>query len=54
MLAGVLLESHNTHHWLQFFAAAREAVAAGRLGEYRAALAAQKRARMGDWPKKAN
>jgi queuine/archaeosine tRNA-ribosyltransferase len=34
MLASVLLEMHNTHWWLGFFAALREAVKGGRLGEY--------------------
>eukprot|EP00878_Enallax_costatus_P029166 GHUV01031601.1.p1 GENE.GHUV01031601.1~~GHUV01031601.1.p1 ORF type:complete len:188 (+),score=51.36 GHUV01031601.1:1481-2044(+) len=34
MLAGVLLEMHNTHWWLQFFAAIREAIQQGRLQKY--------------------
>jgi queuine tRNA-ribosyltransferase subunit QTRTD1 len=34
MLAGVLLEMHNTHWWLQFFAAIREAIQQGRLQQY--------------------
>ena len=34
--AQVLLEAHNTHHYLRFFAAIRAAVAAGRFAEYRA------------------
>lgn len=34
MLAGVLLEMHNTHWWLQFFAAIREAIQQGNLQQY--------------------
>jgi len=34
MLAGVLLEMHNTHWWLAFFAAIRGAIQQGRLKEY--------------------
>jgi queuine tRNA-ribosyltransferase subunit QTRTD1 len=34
MLAGVLLEMHNTHWWLGFFGAVREAVQQGRLQQY--------------------
>lgn len=34
MLADVLLEVHNTHHWQLFFAAIRQAIAEGRLQEY--------------------
>lgn len=34
MLAGVLLEMHNTHWWLQFFAAIQEAIQQGRLQQY--------------------
>ncbi|KAL4422828.1 hypothetical protein ABPG75_009025 [Micractinium tetrahymenae] len=36
MTAQVLLELHNTHHYLRFFAAIRDGIAAGRFGEYRA------------------
>ena len=35
MTAQVLLEAHNTMHYLKFFGAVRKAVAAGRLQEYR-------------------
>ena len=35
MLATILLVIHNTHHYLDFFAAIREAIAAGRFEEYR-------------------
>lgn len=31
----VLLEVHNTHHYLRFFAEVRKAVAAGRFAAYR-------------------
>lgn len=34
MLAGVLLQMHNTHWWLGFFAAIREAVHQGQLQQY--------------------
>jgi queuine tRNA-ribosyltransferase subunit QTRTD1 len=34
MLAGVLLEVHNTHWWLAFFAAIRASIAQGRLQQY--------------------
>jgi queuine tRNA-ribosyltransferase subunit QTRTD1 len=34
MLASVLLEMHNTHWWLGFFAAMREAIQQGRLQQY--------------------
>ena len=35
MLAQVLLEAHNTHHYQRFFAALRAAVAGGRLAQFR-------------------
>ncbi len=35
LLAGVLLEAHNAHHYLGFFAAIRAAIAAGQFEEYR-------------------
>lgn len=35
MLGAVLLETHNTHHMLQFFAAIRSAIKGGRLGDYK-------------------
>jgi queuine/archaeosine tRNA-ribosyltransferase len=34
MLASVLLELHNTHWWLGFFGAVREAIQAGQLQQY--------------------
>lgn len=34
MLGGVLLEMHNTHWWLGFFGAIREAIQQGRLQQY--------------------
>jgi queuine tRNA-ribosyltransferase subunit QTRTD1 len=36
MLAEVLLEMHNTHHWQLFFAAVRAAIQEGRLQQYSA------------------
>lgn len=42
LLAGVLLEMHNTHHWMQFFDAMRAAIAGRRFEEYRRALQQQK------------
>ncbi len=44
MLGSVLLEVHNTHHWLGFFEAVREAVVARRLGRYAEWFAARRRA----------
>ena len=35
MTGEVLLESHNTHHYLRFFAAVRAAIEGGRLEGYR-------------------
>ena len=34
MNAEVLLEIHNTYHYMAFFAAVRAAIAGGRFGEY--------------------
>jgi queuine/archaeosine tRNA-ribosyltransferase len=34
MLGSVLLELHNTHWWLGFFGAVREAIQAGQLQQY--------------------
>jgi queuine tRNA-ribosyltransferase subunit QTRTD1 len=44
MLGSVLLEAHNTHHWLAFFEGLRESVAAGRLNEHAEWLHARRRA----------
>jgi len=41
MVAQVLLDAHNEHHWLRFFAQVRREVAAGTLAGYRAWLGAQ-------------
>ena len=43
MLAFVLLETHNTHWWLDFFEGLREAVVAGRAAEYGEWFAARRR-----------
>ena len=32
----MLLDAHNTHHYLRFFAAVRGSIAAGRFAPYRA------------------
>lgn len=41
MLAGVLLELHNTHHWLRFMAAMRAAIVGGRFELYKKAMLGQ-------------
>lgn len=38
MLAAVLLELHNTHHWWRFMAAIREAIVGGRFEMYKKAM----------------
>lgn len=38
MLAGVLLELHNTHHWLRFMAAIRQAIVQGQFEMYKKAM----------------
>ena len=41
MLADVLLDVHNLHHYLRFFAALRAAIAAGGFAEFAAFHAAR-------------
>ncbi len=38
MLAGVLLEMHNTYHWLRFMEAMRRAIVEGRFEKWRQSM----------------